>query len=111
MMPVIYYDIQTYVDMREMGHNPHLNACNDEKLKVVENLSVAILDSFGKSYLFTLAEENMSVKDRLWQILSRHKSKKKLIVISHADWIFNDDSIEAIERLEEFIHSQRSENC
>ena len=111
MRRTVDYDIQCFVDMRDKGHAPQLKTSEEGNRKIdIEDLSTSILDAFGKSYLYTLDEQHVSARERLQQLLTKHTAKRKLIIISHLDWIFNDDSLQTKETFETFIQSLTQTN-
>ena len=107
MRRTVDFDVQCFVDLRDRVHCPQLSASESKDESRVEDLSVAILDGFGKGYLYTIDDHHVSATTRLQQLLSHesHESKRKLIVVSHADWIFDDDSLRARENFEAFANS------
>ena len=84
----------------------HFSGSPKEKTDCSEELAISILDAYGKGFLYTRDEENgNSPSDRLRKLLQHHKDKKKLIVVSHIDWIFDDDSFGTRELFETFVNS------
>ena len=76
----------------------------------IEDLAVSILDAFGKGYLYCREDDCMHAQERLKQLLENHKTQRKLIIVSHIDWIFSDGSVETKEKFESFINTLTQTN-
>ena len=93
MRKTINFDTKCFVDLRDRQYCPQLPSSTDAVDARVEHLAVSILDAFGKGYLYTKnVRTELNARVRLEKLLENHKTKKKLIIISHVDWVFDNVS-------------------